>query len=119
VNEGICTYVGYRALPIFPVEDERDYRMMENNDDVRAKFAETNEVLSKYGKISAEELQKLSWDNGVVNRAYYVTGAHICKEIDEKKGREALIDVYSKGPISIFKLYNTIADDTLKISLPI
>ena len=118
VNEGICTYVGYRALPIFPVEDERDYRMMEDIAEITKLFADTNEILSQYGKLPADELQKLSWNKGVMGRAYYVTGAHICKIIDERKGREALIEVYSKGPIAIIELYNSIADENLKIALP-
>jgi len=118
VNEGICTYVGYCALPIFPVEDERDYRMLEYNDEVHRLFADTNTVLSQYGILSDEELQKLSWDKGVIGRAYYVTGAHMCKTIDETQGRDALIEVYSKGPISIIELYNTVANDDLKILLP-
>lgn len=118
VNEGVCTYVGYRALPIFPVEDERDYRMMEDFAEVNKLFADTNEVLSQYGRLTIDELQKLSWEKGVVGRAYYVTGAHMCKTIDERKGRDALIEVYSKGPISIIGLYNSIADESLKIKLP-
>jgi hypothetical protein len=116
VNEGICTYVGYRALPIFPVEDERDYRMLDDNHEVHRLFADTNHVLSQYGKIPVEELQKHSWDKGVIGRAYYVTGAQVCKVIDERKGRHALIDVYSKGPISIINLYNSIADEGFRLA---
>jgi hypothetical protein len=118
VNEGICTYVGYRALPILPVEGERDYSFLEDSNEVRRLFAETNAVLSQYGVLPAEDLQKLSWDKGVMGRAYYVTGAHMCKVIDGEKGREALIEVYSKGPISIIGLYNSIAEDDLKVVLP-
>lgn len=118
VNEGICTYVGYRALPIFPVEDERDYRMMEDPNEVIRLIANTNALLSQYGQLPADQLQKLSWDKGVLGRAYYVTGAHICKTIDERIGRAALIEVYSRGPIAIMELYNSIADETMKIELP-
>lgn len=118
MNEGICTYVGYRALPIFPVEDERDYRMLEDENEVCRLLADTNVVLSQYSKLSGEELQKLSWDKGVMERAYYVTGAYMCKVIDEKEGRDALIHVYSQGLISIIERYNKNADGNLKIALP-
>ena len=118
VNEGICTYVGYRALPIFPVEDERDYRMMEDKEVVHRLFADTNEVLSQFAKLSEEELGKLSWEKGVIGRAYYVTGAQMCREIDETTGRESLINVYTKGPLSIIQLYNSIAHQDLKVVLP-
>ena len=92
--------------------------MMEDVGEVHRLFAGTNAVLSQYGKIPIEELQKLSWDKGVIGRAYYVTGAYMCKVIDECNGRQALIDVYSRGPISIIELYNAIADEELKIALP-
>lgn len=118
VNEGICTYVGYRALPIFPVENERDYLLLDDPAEVSRLFGETNAVLSRYRMLPEEELSKLSWEKGVQGRAYYVTGAQICKVIDEEAGRQALIDVYSTGPLSIIKLYNSLATQSLKISLP-
>ena len=118
-SEGICTYVAYRALPIFSVEDERDYRMLDNFEEVQHAFARTNTILSHVGRLPVEELQKLSWNQGVMERAYYVTGAHLCRTIDTLKGRAALIDVYSKGPLSIIELYNSIAEENLKITLPV
>jgi hypothetical protein len=117
VNEGICTYVGHCALPLFPVEGERDYVMLENMSEVKRQFGETNAVLSQYGILDPEELQKLSWDKGVMGRAYYVSGAYMAQRIDEQAGRQALIDVYSKGPISIIKLYNSLAEDGLTVQL--
>ena len=119
VNEGICTYVGHAALHLFPVEADRDYVLIENPDDVVRMFADTNEVLSQFGKIPADDLQKLSWEKGVMGRAYYVAGAVMAQTIDERKGRQALIDVYSKGPISIIKLYNKVADKGMEIYLPL
>ena len=118
VNEGICTYVGYRALPIFPVEEERDYVLLEDPIQVQHLFGETNQVLSHFGAVSEEELGKLSWEKGVIGRAYYVAGAEMCRVIDEKAGRQALIDVYSTGPLSIIKLYNSLADEGLRLELP-
>lgn len=119
VNEGICTYVGYLALPIFPVENERDYIMLENADRVEEKIAQTNQVLERFGEISEEDLQKLSWENGVVDRSYYVSGAHMCQVIDQQAGRQALIEVYSRGPLSIIELYNSLVGPELILSLPV
>lgn len=118
VNEGICTYIGYRALPIFPVEEERDYLLLEDPAQVQRLVVETNLVLANYGKLPPEELGKLSWDKGVIGRAYYVAGAEMCRVIDEKYGRQALIDVYSTGPLSIIKLYNSLVEEELRIQLP-
>ena len=118
VNEGICTYVGYRALPIFPVEDERDYRMLSDPAEVQRLIAETNDVLAHYGVLPADELQKLSWDKGVVNRAYYVTGAYMSQVIDREKGRQALIEALSTGPLAVINLYNTSVAEDLMVLLP-
>jgi hypothetical protein len=46
----------------------------------------------------------------VKGRAYYITGAYICKIIDEKLGRAKLIDLLLKGPIFVFSEYNNIVE---------
>ena len=118
VNEGICTYVGYCALPIFPAENERDYVMLDDPQEVRSQLAETNQVLSQFRKIPDEALSKISWNKGVIDRAYYVTGAYICQTIDHHAGRKALIDVYSKGPLSIIGMYNTLVGSDMAVFIP-
>jgi hypothetical protein len=118
VSEGICTYVAYRALPIFNVEDERDYQLLDDFEEVRRAFASTNTILSRIGQVPSEELQKLSWTKGVMERAFYISGAHLCRVIDTQIGRAALIEIFAKGPLAIITLYNSIAEPDLKISLP-
>ena len=51
-----------------------------------------------------------------MERAYYVTGAYMCQIIDERAGRDALIEVFSKGPISIVELYNVLIEDGMKLA---
>ncbi len=41
-------------------------------------------------------------------RLWYVTGAYMAKSIDEKLGREALIDTIRQGPDSFFDIYNSV-----------
>jgi hypothetical protein len=118
VCEGICTYVGYCALPVFPIAEECDYRMLDDMDEVRRLVVDTNMVLSRFGHIPESELNKLSWDKGVVGRAYYVSGSYICKTIDKQLGRQALIDGLSKGPISIIDTYNALVDESLQLHWP-
>ena len=62
-SEGICTYVGYCALPIYPVPDERDYRMLADPSEVRRQIGEANQVFAQFGKLPEDELGKLSWDH--------------------------------------------------------
>lgn len=118
VCEGICTYVAYRALPIFNVEDDRDYQMLDDFEEVKRAFATTNMILSQIGQVPSEELQILAWTKGVMDRAFYVTGAHLCRVIDTHLGRAALIEIYAQGPLAITTLYNAIAEPDLKFALP-
>ncbi|MHA2190299.1 MAG: DUF5700 domain-containing putative Zn-dependent protease [Candidatus Thorarchaeota archaeon] len=41
-------------------------------------------------------------------RLWYVTGAYMAKIIDEKLGRDVLIDTVSQGPDSFFDFYNSV-----------
>lgn len=117
-NEGICTYVGYRALPIYPVEGERDYRMLADPSEVRRQIGETNQVFAQFGHLPEDELKKLSWDKGVMGRAYYVAGAYLCQVIDERTGRQALIEALSTGPLTMIARYNELVEPELRLLLP-
>lgn len=114
-NEGVCTYVGYMAQSIFPAPDEKDYTLLDNMADVDRLLKDVNTVLSKVGELSDEEIQKLAWEKCVIGRGYYVVGAHMCRVIEDKKGREALIETLLKGPVSFVRLYNSLVEEEMKI----
>ncbi len=114
-SEGICTYVAYEALPIFPAPDEKDYGLLEDTSEVRRLLGDLNSVLSQAGSLPNEEVQKLAWEKCVIGRAYYVVGAHMCRTIEEQKGREALIETLTTGPSYFVQLYNSLTEDDMKI----
>lgn len=114
-NEGICTYVGYKALSTFPAPDEKDYKLIDTKSEVMRLLEDVNEVFSKINNLSEEELQKLAWDKCVIGRGYYVVGAHMCRVIEEKKGKKRLIDTLTEGPVSFLKLYNSSVKKEMKL----
>ena len=105
-GEGIATYVAYNARHIFPAPDDKDFEMMDDPAVVDECFRQVRDILSKVGFIPDDELQKLSWDVGVIGRAFYVAGAEMCKVIDTEEGRETLIETIWRGPRYFFDVYN-------------
>ena len=116
-GEGIATYVAYNAQHIFPAPDDKDFVMMDDPAVVDQCFGQVRDILSKVGSVPADELQKLSWDVGVIGRAFYVAGAEMCRGIDAEKGREALIETIWKGPRYFFEVYNEIAEPVRRLGL--
>lgn len=117
-NEGVCTYIGYKAQDIFPAPDEKDYHMLDDVEEVKNHLKDVNVILSKVGKITENELSKLAWDIGVIGRSFYVVGAHMCRIIENQAGKEALIQTLLDGPTTFFDLYNSLvkAGDKILIS---
>ena len=114
-NEGVCTYIGYTAQDIFPAPDEKDFQMLDAKDEVRRHLKNVNEILSKIGSMPEDELDKLSWDTGVIGRSYYVTGAHMCRVIEEKAGKDAFKQTLLDGPNAFFELYNGLVPEKKKL----
>jgi len=106
--EGVCTYIGYKAQHIFPAPDEKDYQMLDDPEEVKRHLKEVNNVISKIDKISEEELHKLCWDKGVIDRSFYITGANMCRVIEEKAGKKELTQTLLNGPKNFFETYNSL-----------
>lgn len=103
--EGIATYVGYTIQDMFPSVIQ-DYVMMNNPNTVREKIAHVNDIFEKADTVEAGKLRKLSWDVGVAERAYYITGGHMARTIDQNLGRAALVSTIENGPLSFIDTYN-------------
>jgi len=114
-NEGMATYITYMANDIYPNRELEDYRMLDDPKEVRKSINRVNDIFSGIGKLPADEFRKLSWEEGVMKRGYYIAGAHMSRTIDQKKGRKALIDVIVKGPRAFVSLYNSIADQGWRV----
>ena len=114
-SEGICTYIGYTAREFAPAPGDQDYPQVDNSKRVKEAFAQTNEIIAQIGKVPDDEIQKLTWETGIQDRAYYVVGTHICKTIDQELGREALIKALSTGPQFWVNRYNQLVPKDLRL----
>jgi len=103
--EGIATYVGYTIQDVFPSVIQ-DHVMMNNPNIVREKIAHVNDIFEKAGTMEAGKLRAMSWDVGVGERAYYITGGHMARTIDQNIGRAALVSTIENGPLSFIDTYN-------------
>ncbi len=65
--------------------------------------------------LSDEDLDKLSWETGVMERSYYVTGAHMCRVIEKKAGKEVFKRTLLDCPRTFFETYNGLVAEKEKI----
>jgi len=118
-NEGMATYVGYKALKEFPkcrtdlLKD--DYKLFENYQDIVALLNIMNGILQKSSKMGEKELKEALWQAGSTDRGYYVVGCFMAKTIDDQLGREELVSTILKGPKSFLLLYNSLVDEKLRV----
>ena len=116
-NEGMAVYIAWKAGAFFPAPEDRDYKLLADMDEVRKRFHWVNEIYAaaENNELSQKELRRKSWDLGVDQRAYYIAGAHMCRCIENKKGRKALVETIVNGPLSFIDAYNDIAEAGLTV----
>lgn len=114
-NEGLATYVGYKAQHFFPANEEEDYIMLEDIKEVKKLLKMLNELFKETNTLSDNELKSKAWDIGTTQRAYYVVGAYMAKTIDEDLGRESLIETIEQGPIYFICAYNKLVEPEMQV----
>ena len=114
-NEGMATWVGYTARSIFPNSDEEDYEMLDDPAEVERQRGELNRLFTLAKTVSTDSLQAIAWDVGVMERAYYVTGADMSRTIEKQLGREALVATIETGPLDFIDTYNGLVDEDERI----
>jgi tetratricopeptide (TPR) repeat protein len=138
-NEGMATYVAYKATSFFSAPSEKDFSKLEDEVEVLASLdrlsklfeqAERQQLpedgpawmpdwlaglLGYESRMTPEELRRELWRVGVEQRAYYVGGAYMAKTIDERLGRDALIATVAEGPRSFVRVYNSLVDGRRRI----
>lgn len=118
LNEGMATYVSYSARSIFPNDFVPDYKMMDNNDEVKLNLMKVDQLFRLSGTLPADSIRRLAWQTGVVERAFYIAGGYMAGVIDRNLGREELVRCMSAGPLSFLRIYNSVALDGMKIIEP-
>jgi hypothetical protein len=115
-NEGMATYVAYRARHIFSSSAvDPDYRMLESKADVLRLSEKINNLLKLGRSKPFEEIRDTIWEEGVRSRAYYVVGAYMAGRIEEARGRAALVDTIVKESRCFIETYNGLPSDDFKI----
>ena len=110
-NEGLATYISYKALDLFPLKKlEQDYISLQNFEVVLSKLKRLNEML-QYKKIKSEDI----WQIGITERVFYVLGAYMAKILEEKNGKDIIINSIIKGPKYFVETYNSQVEEDLQI----
>lgn len=112
---GMDTYVGYKALHLFPADDISEYTMLESDSEVIRLRDMLNNVFSMAITMPEDDLRKSASKIGIGDKAYLVVGAYMAKTIEEKLGRKGLIDILAKGPWSFVQTYNGLVKSDEKI----
>ena len=114
-NEGLATYVGYTARTIFKADHEKDYNMLDDEQEFEKALKKVNHLFTKALSPEGRNLKSESWQIGVTERAYYVLGGVMARTIDQKLGRDKLVDTIKKGPRSFVTLYNSLVPQKRKV----
>jgi hypothetical protein len=116
-NEGMATYVAYRALDLIPSDyEDRDYQLLENNGSVDKGFHEINQMIADCDSVPLDTMVERAWNTGVAkDRAFYVAGAWMAGEIERTKGKKFLVGLVGKGSRVFVEEYNGIAGKDRKI----
>ncbi|UCE61363.1 MAG: hypothetical protein JSU63_06370 [Phycisphaerales bacterium] len=117
-NEGMATYVAFRASDMFPAPGMEDYPLLVDPAARVRLCRRLNSLLAKAKSYSPDRLQSTAWRIGVLERAYYIVGAFMAQTIDEKLGRQALVQTISEGPRAFIHKYNALAPQDMKIVEP-
>lgn len=88
-----------------------DYQFLVDSHKRQSRVREYFEILEALDKSRNRELNDSDFEilekmSGRGSRLWYVTGAHMCKTIDEELGREALTETIQGGPNSFFAVYD-------------
>lgn len=114
-NEGMATYVAYKATRFFPAPADRDYKLLENMSTVRELLKKLNVLFKKAESTPYDKIRSELWDVGVEQRGYYVVGAFMARTIDEKSGRTALVETISTGSRAFLDTYNNLVEEDMRI----
>lgn len=118
LNEGMATYVSFSAREFFPNDFVPDYRMMEDPEQVRKNIEKVDNLFEQAEYLSSDSIRKAAWQTGIIERSFYIAGGYMAWFIEQKRGREALVEAMCAGPLSFIRLYNSLADEGMKMKEP-
>jgi len=105
-NEGMATYVAYRAKPPHLVFG--DYKLLEQSGEVRNHFAQCRKLLMDLNAASRQTLPALRerlWRECNLSRVSYIVGASMARRIEQLSGVAALVKTIRQGPQAFLGAY--------------
>jgi hypothetical protein len=92
-----------------------DYQFLLDSHERSSRVEKYFEIFEELNREDNRELKDSDFEimdrmSGKGSRLWYVTGAHMCKVIDEELGRKALTNTIIDGPDSFFERYKTTRD---------
>lgn len=124
-DEGIATWVGYNAVKSGLTPDEiksnglglgsSDYFKLENDSCVKNAIKQVNKLIESANYLAKDSLDKVTWEVGTMQRAFYVVGAYMSKIIEERYGQKHLAGLIEKDLKVFVDEYNAIVTEEYKI----
>jgi hypothetical protein len=114
-NDGMAVYTQYLLSSLYSNRTDIELMLLRFKPAVNIMINRVNELIDEINTLGEDELmQKIYFDSE--RRALYVAGAYMAKIIDERLGRDSLINTVRQGPSSFILTYNAVADSGMKIS---
>lgn len=115
-NEGLATYVGYKANDVYPVNlSKKDYRILGDKQQIRNLRTKMNDFFLQANALGDSAYWALEDDVAYDQRGYYSFGAFMAQTIDETLGRETLTMTVRQGPRSFVAQYNRLVDEEMRL----
>jgi hypothetical protein len=109
-NEGMATYVAYKAQHLFHAASDKDYPVLDTPGKVDPFIGNLRSLVLDIKTKPPTEAKETIIKVGITDRAFYVVGAHMARTIETAAGKAALIQSVVKGPQHFLETYNTYAD---------
>jgi hypothetical protein len=113
-NDGIAVFLQHELYPLYPAPAEIELLLLDSKIAVKVLMGRVNHLLQDAATLDEGVVMEQAF-SGLNQRALYVVGAYMAGTIDEKLGREALAETVSIGPRYFIRIYNSVAEEGMKI----
>jgi hypothetical protein len=119
-NEGMATYVSYTLTSIYPAPFEWFHYLIDSELVVRSLIRQLNELFeradTKPTGAAYDEIYREIAVVGYRRNGFYIVGAYMAMTIEDKLGKEALMQTVADGFYSFVRVYNSVAEEGMKIT---
>jgi tetratricopeptide (TPR) repeat protein len=113
-NDGIAVYLQSELHDLYAAPLEIELMLLESDLAVKFFMSRVNNLLKTSNSLDEAESMVQAF-SGLNQTALYVVGATMAQAIEEELGIEALVGTVSEGPRSFIQVYNSVADEGMKI----